>query len=384
MDDFYDKFTSSTPSASASVACSSSSATDEISLFLQQILVRSSPPENLSRLCRKQLVGDGISAVDSTGGYLLASTTAANVSSYSVGGASENENDEYDCESEEGHELEALAEEVPAKTVNARTSSKRSRAAEVHNLSEKRRRSRINEKMKALQNLIPNSNKTDKASMLDEAIEYLKQLQLQVQMLAMRNGLSLHPISVPGGLQPVQLSQMRMDFSEENRPLHPNISATFPLNHETSTQTVFAMPNQCTSSNLQLVPNMLNIINSETTLGLDSPIQAPPGAFQLQESAQGLCKEDTMKNRETNINCSETSPSDFEMETAAALTVFNRQASDINGDNFLEACIAEGDWSQSGLLKAIEQSLILPSHLNGMRTGRSAPKDDIKIERANL
>ncbi|KAE9588412.1 putative transcription factor bHLH family [Lupinus albus] len=41
----------------------------------------------------------------------------------------------------------------------SRTSSKRSRAAEFHNLSEKRRRSRINEKMKALQNLIPNSNK---------------------------------------------------------------------------------------------------------------------------------------------------------------------------------------------------------------------------------
>ncbi|RWV94074.1 hypothetical protein BHE74_00003362 [Ensete ventricosum] len=36
--------------------------------------------------------------------------------------------------------------------------------------------------MRALQNLIPNSNKTDKASMLDEAIEYLKQLQLQVQV----------------------------------------------------------------------------------------------------------------------------------------------------------------------------------------------------------
>lgn len=106
------------------------------------------------------------------------------------------------------------------------------------------------------------------------------------QMLTMRNGLSLHPISVPGGLQPVQLSQMRMDFSEENGPLHPSISATFPLNQETSTQTVFSMPNQCTSSNLQLVPNMLNIINSETTLGLDSSTQAPPGAFQLQESAQ--------------------------------------------------------------------------------------------------
>ncbi|XBI75408.1 hypothetical protein VPH35_068780 [Triticum aestivum] len=48
-----------------------------------------------------------------------------------------------------------------------RSSSKCTRAAEVHNLSEK---------MKALQSLIPNSNKTDKASMLDEAIliEYLK------------------------------------------------------------------------------------------------------------------------------------------------------------------------------------------------------------------
>lgn len=53
------------------------------------------------------------------------------------------------------------------------------------------------------------------------------------------------------------------------------------------------------------------------------------------------------------------------METEAALTVFNRQASDIKGDNFLEACITEVDWSQSGLLKAIEQSLILPSHLSG-------------------
>ncbi|KAK6940567.1 Myc-type, basic helix-loop-helix (bHLH) domain [Dillenia turbinata] len=62
------------------------------------------------------------------------------------------------------------------------TSAKRSRAAEVHNLSERRRRDRINEKMKALQELIPRCNKSDKASMLDEAIEYLKSLQLQVQV----------------------------------------------------------------------------------------------------------------------------------------------------------------------------------------------------------
>ncbi|XP_031492639.1 transcription factor UNE10-like isoform X2 [Nymphaea colorata] len=50
----------------------------------------------------------------------------------------------------------------------------------------KRRRDRINQKMKALQKLVPNSNKTDKASMLDEVIEYLKQLQAQVQMMSVR------------------------------------------------------------------------------------------------------------------------------------------------------------------------------------------------------
>ncbi|KAL3515851.1 hypothetical protein ACH5RR_022753 [Cinchona calisaya] len=79
--------------------------------------------------------------------------------------------------------------------------SKRSRAAEVHNLSERRRRDRINEKMRALQELIPNCNKADKASMLDEAIEYLKTLQLQVQMMSMGAGLCMPPMMFPTGLQ---------------------------------------------------------------------------------------------------------------------------------------------------------------------------------------
>ncbi|CAA7056880.1 unnamed protein product [Microthlaspi erraticum] len=85
-----------------------------------------------------------------------------------------------------------------------RNSLKRNIDAQFHNLSEKRRRSKINEKMKALQKLIPNSNKTDKASMLDEAIEYLKQLQLQVQTLAVMNGLGLNPMRLPPVLPPAQ------------------------------------------------------------------------------------------------------------------------------------------------------------------------------------
>ncbi|ONH93024.1 hypothetical protein PRUPE_8G209100 [Prunus persica] len=77
------------------------------------------------------------------------------------------------------------------KQARGSTSTKRSRAAEVHNLSERRRRDRINEKMKALQELIPRCNKSDKASMLDEAIEYLKSLQLQVQYMPMGMGMGM-------------------------------------------------------------------------------------------------------------------------------------------------------------------------------------------------
>ncbi|XP_038991496.1 transcription factor LRL2-like [Hibiscus syriacus] len=39
--------------------------------------------------------------------------------------------------------------------------------------------------MKNLHELVPNFNKTDKASMLDEIIEYVKFLQLQVKVLSM-------------------------------------------------------------------------------------------------------------------------------------------------------------------------------------------------------
>ncbi|KAI4335936.1 hypothetical protein L6164_014530 [Bauhinia variegata] len=72
-----------------------------------------------------------------------------------------------------------------AKVEVSRSNSTRSnRSAAIHNQSERRRRDRINQKMKALQRLVPNSCKTDKASMLDEVIEYLKQLQAQIQMMS--------------------------------------------------------------------------------------------------------------------------------------------------------------------------------------------------------
>lgn len=116
------------------------------------------------------------------------------------------DNEESECRSEDVEEESVGIK----KTCAARggTGSKRSRAAEVHNLSERRRRDRINEKMRALQELIPNCNKADKASMLDEAIEYLKTLQLQVQIMSMGAGFCVPPMMFPTGVQHMHGAQM--------------------------------------------------------------------------------------------------------------------------------------------------------------------------------
>ncbi|KAJ4732206.1 BHLH transcription factor [Rhynchospora pubera] len=47
------------------------------------------------------------------------------------------------------------------------------------------RRERIAERMRALQELVPNTNKTDRAAMLDEILDYVKFLKLQVKVLSM-------------------------------------------------------------------------------------------------------------------------------------------------------------------------------------------------------
>lgn len=116
--------------------------------------------------------------------------------------------DDSECPSEEQdveEESVGVKKQVPGRVG---TGSKRSRAAEVHNLSERRRRDRINEKMRALQELIPNCNKVDKASMLDEAIEYLKTLQLQVQIMSMGAGFYMPPMMYPLGMQHMHAANM--------------------------------------------------------------------------------------------------------------------------------------------------------------------------------
>ncbi|XP_021691101.2 transcription factor SPATULA isoform X2 [Hevea brasiliensis] len=254
-----------------------------------------SPPDELlfgrSQDCRAD---GGSSCINfSDPGVYLAKEIAENAVSSVIsrrGFSEENDLGDLSCDSEG-----ADVSEVPLETVRPRSSSKRSRAAEVHNLSEKRRRSRINEKMKALQNLIPNSNKTDKASMLDEAIEYLKQLQLQVQMLTMRNGLSLHPMCLPGVLQPMQLPMTGLNFDEGSGLLNANAAAgTFSENDENLARTALSLPNRRTASNQPIVlPSATNITSSETSYGFEPLVQVHYEPFNLSTSSKEICREGT-------------------------------------------------------------------------------------------
>lgn len=69
-------------------------------------------------------------------------------------------------------------------TGKPRVRARRGQATDPHSIAERLRREKIADRMKSLQELLPNTNKTDKASMLDEIIEYVKFLQLQVKVLS--------------------------------------------------------------------------------------------------------------------------------------------------------------------------------------------------------
>ncbi|KAK4723956.1 hypothetical protein R3W88_026735 [Solanum pinnatisectum] len=123
-------------------------------------------------------------------------------------------------------------------------STKRSRAAATHNQSERKRRDKINQRMKTLQKLVPTSSKTDKASMLDEVIEYLKQLQAQVKAMSMMIHVNMQPppMMLPNMAfqQQQQHQQFQMSMMGMARPIDvnalssPNITTMPSILHATA------------------------------------------------------------------------------------------------------------------------------------------------------
>uniref|UniRef100_A0A0E0A673 BHLH domain-containing protein n=1 Tax=Oryza glumipatula TaxID=40148 RepID=A0A0E0A673_9ORYZ len=96
-------------------------------------------------------------------------------------------------------DVEPQANSAPGNSANAkpRTRARRGQATDPHSIAERLRREKISERMKNLQDLVPNSNKADKASMLDEIIDYVKFLQLQVKVLSMSR------LGAPGAVLPL-------------------------------------------------------------------------------------------------------------------------------------------------------------------------------------
>ncbi|GFP96842.1 transcription factor une12 [Phtheirospermum japonicum] len=69
--------------------------------------------------------------------------------------------------------------------IRPRVRARRGQATDPHSIAERLRRERISERIKALQELVPSCNKSDRAAMLDEILDYVKFLRLQVKVLSM-------------------------------------------------------------------------------------------------------------------------------------------------------------------------------------------------------
>ncbi|KAL0390956.1 UNVERIFIED_CONTAM: Transcription factor UNE12 [Sesamum calycinum] len=88
-----------------------------------------------------------------------------------------------------GFHGQPMANTVPAvphpPAVRPRVRARRGQATDPHSIAERLRRERIAERIRALQELVPSVNKTDRAAMLDEIVDYVKFLRLQVKVLSM-------------------------------------------------------------------------------------------------------------------------------------------------------------------------------------------------------
>ncbi|XP_027094953.1 uncharacterized protein [Coffea arabica] len=86
--------------------------------------------------------------------------------------------------SQESNGGEASDNKGPALNLNGKTRASRGSATDPQSLYARRRRERINERLRILQNLIPNGTKVDISTMLEEAVHYVKFLQLQIKLLS--------------------------------------------------------------------------------------------------------------------------------------------------------------------------------------------------------
>ncbi|GJU62228.1 Myc-type, basic helix-loop-helix domain-containing protein [Tanacetum coccineum] len=82
-------------------------------------------------------------------------------------------------ESNASQELDGVANKLIVKT-----RASRGAATDPQSIYARKRRERINERLRILQTLVPNGTKVDMSTMLEEAVHYVKFLQLQIKLLS--------------------------------------------------------------------------------------------------------------------------------------------------------------------------------------------------------
>ncbi|CAN8276206.1 unnamed protein product [Cochlearia groenlandica] len=99
-----------------------------------------------------------------------------------------------DGEGEEEEEEDASK----ALNLNGKTRASRGAATDPQSLYARKRRERINERLRILQSLVPNGTKVDISTMLEEAVHYVKFLQLQIKLLSSDDLWMYAPIAFNG------------------------------------------------------------------------------------------------------------------------------------------------------------------------------------------
>ncbi|CAO2833939.1 unnamed protein product [Amaranthus hypochondriacus] len=89
------------------------------------------------------------------------------------------------CVSEEMNEnAESNSNTTLSLTSTGKKRASRGAATDPQSLYARKRRMRINERLRILQSLVPNGTKVDISTMLEEAFHYVKFLQLQIRLLS--------------------------------------------------------------------------------------------------------------------------------------------------------------------------------------------------------
>ncbi|KAL9276047.1 Transcription factor bHLH84-like protein [Drosera capensis] len=101
-------------------------------------------------------------------------------------------------ELDDGNLSSLTSKGTPAPIPNGKTRASRGSATDPQSLYARRRRERINERLRILQKLVPNGTKVDLSTMLEEAVRYVKFLQLHIKLLSSDDLWMYAPIAYNG------------------------------------------------------------------------------------------------------------------------------------------------------------------------------------------